>query len=153
MADGQESKQIEMMRRMVTLAEKQTGYSLQRSEMSEVRSYQNAERTLSVWVRTALALMICGLAIDRFGLMIDGHVGVARRLLLDQVSMWASIGLVLLGVVMVATTGLRFLAYARMWRRLHEPPAYHGPYLASFFAMMVALFGIVLLAIMLTAGA
>ncbi len=78
MAEEHEAKQIEMMRQMVAFAEKQTEYSLERSEMSEVRSYQNAERTLSVWVRTALALMICGLAIDRFGLMVDGSAGAAR---------------------------------------------------------------------------
>jgi uncharacterized membrane protein YidH (DUF202 family) len=153
MAEEQDAKQIEMMRRMVAFAEKQTNYSLQRSEMSEVRSYQNAERTLSVWIRTALALMICGLAIDRFGLMVGGSTGPTRGLPLDRISSCTSIGLVLFGVIMVITTGLRFLAYARVWRRRHELPAYHGPYLASFFALMVALFGLVLLAIMMTAGA
>jgi uncharacterized membrane protein YidH (DUF202 family) len=153
MAEEHEAKQIEMMRQMVAFAEKQTTYSLDRSEMSEVRSYHNAERTLSVWVRTALALMICGLAIDRFGLMVDGSAGAARGMLLDRVSTWTSIGLVLLGVVMVLATGLRFFAYSRAWRRRHRPPPFHGPYLASFFAVMVAIFGIVLLAIMLTAAA
>jgi hypothetical protein len=54
---------------------------------------------------------------------------------------------------MALTTGLRFFAYARAWRRQHRPPPFHGPYLASFFAVMVAIFGIVLLAIMLTATA
>jgi uncharacterized membrane protein YidH (DUF202 family) len=153
MTEEREAKQLEMMRQMVAFAEKQTTYSLERSEMSEVRSYQNAERTLSVWIRTALALMICGLAIDRFGLVVNGSAGTARGMLLDQVSTWTSIGLVLLGVVMVLATGLRFYAYARAWRRRHRPPPFHGPYLAPFFAMMVALFGIVLLAIMLTATA
>ncbi|MDN5928742.1 MAG: DUF202 domain-containing protein [Hyphomicrobiales bacterium] len=153
MAEEHEAKQIEMMRQMVAFAEKQTDYSLQRSEMSEVRSYHNAERTLSVWVRTALALMICGLAIDRFGLVVDGSAGPARGLLLDRVSTWTSIGLVLLGVIIAITTGLRFLAYAQIWRRQHQPPPFHGPYLASFFAGMVALFGAVLLAIMMTATA
>jgi uncharacterized membrane protein YidH (DUF202 family) len=154
MAEGQESKQIAIMEQMLALAEKQTAFSVQRSEMSETRSYQNAERTLSVWVRTALALMICGLAIDRFGLMLGGSPGsTARGMLLDLVSGWTSIALVLLGVIMVAATGIRFLAYAQAWRRQHEPPAHHGPYLATFFAMMVAAFGIVLLVIMMTAMA
>ena len=140
------------MQQMLALVEKQTVYSVERSEMSQERSYQNAERTLSVWVRTALALMICGLAIDRFGLMLDGSPPpTARRLLLDRISEWTSAALVLLGVVMVVTTGLRFLAYARVWQRRHELPAYHGPYLATFFAMMVALFGVMLLVIMIQA--
>jgi hypothetical protein len=38
MAERQESRQVAMMRQIVTLAEKQTAYSVQRSEMSEVRS-------------------------------------------------------------------------------------------------------------------
>jgi uncharacterized membrane protein YidH (DUF202 family) len=151
MTDEQDTKQIALMQHMVALAEKQTVYSLQRSEMSEFRSYQNAERTLSVWVRTALALMICGLAIDRFGLMLDGNPRAAHVLLLDRLSEWMSIALVFLGVLMVATTGLRFLAYARTWQRQHELPASHGPYLGPFFAMMVALFGAILLVIMMVA--
>jgi uncharacterized membrane protein YidH (DUF202 family) len=156
-AERQEAKQVAMMKQIVALAEKQTAYSVERSEMSEVRSYQNAERTLSVWVRTALSLMICGLAIDRFGLIFDGSQGAAaqlapaRGLLLDRVSDWTSVALVLLGVVMAVATGLRFLAFALAWRRRHQPPAHHGPYLAPFFALMVALFGIVLLAIMMSA--
>jgi uncharacterized membrane protein YidH (DUF202 family) len=102
--------------------------------------------------------MICGLAIDRFGLMFDGNMTPAAQvtgqgLLLDRVSEWTSIGLVLLGVFMAVTTGMRFLAYARTWQRKHELPAHHGPYLGPFFAMMVALFGVVLLAIMMTAMA
>lgn len=151
MVERQEPKQIAMMRQMVALAEDQTAYSRQRSEMSETRSYQNAERTLSVWVRTALALMICGLAIDRFGLMLVGNAGSVHGLLLDRVSTWTSIGLVLLGVFMVMATALRFLAYARAWQRQHQPPAHHGPYLAPFFAMMVGVFGVVLLVIMVAA--
>jgi hypothetical protein len=70
--------------------------------------------------------------IDRFGLMLDGgpagaHVTSARGLLLDRVSAWTSIGLVLRGVVPVMAIGLRFLAYTRAWQRQHESPAHHGP--------------------------
>jgi uncharacterized membrane protein YidH (DUF202 family) len=152
MAQEHESKQVEMMQQMLVLAEKQTAYSIERSEMSETRSYHNAERTLSVWVRTALAVMICGLAIDRFELLLGESSRLAAHgFLFDQVSGWVSIALVLFGVIMAMTTGLRFLAYARAWRQRHELPAYHGPYLGTFFALMVALFGIILLAIMMAA--
>jgi uncharacterized membrane protein YidH (DUF202 family) len=152
MTQDHESKQIEIMKQLLVLAEKQTVYSVERSEMSETRSYHNAERTLSVWVRTALALLICGLAIDRFELLLDESPRlVAHDLLPGQASGWASIALVLLGVLMAAITGLRFLAYARVWKRRHELPPYHGPYLATFFALTVALFGAILLAIMIAA--
>ena len=56
----QTQPQIVMLQRMVSLSEKLTSLSEERSEMSEVRSYYNAERTLAVWVRTALTLMILG---------------------------------------------------------------------------------------------
>lgn len=153
MPEQDEPQQIQMMQRMVALAEKQTALSVDRSEMSEVRSYHNAERTLAVWVRTALSLMIVGLAIDRFGLLLYRAPGgphsnpLAHGLLIDDASTGTCVALIVLGIVMVLATGIRFLAYAKTWGGRHRFPAHHGPYLASFFAVMVALFGIVLLVI------
>ncbi|HEU5016550.1 MAG TPA: DUF202 domain-containing protein [Pseudolabrys sp.] len=164
MAEGDESKQISMMKEMVALAKKQTDLSAARSEMSaarsemsEARSYHNAERTLAVWVRTALTLMVVGLAIDRFGLLFHrvrgtAPAGSAHNALLNTASTWTCLALIALGVLMVLATGARFLAYARTWSRLHQFPAHHGPYLAPFFALMVALFGIVLIVITLLAA-
>lgn len=147
-----ETQQVEMMKELVRLSEKRTALSVERSEMSETRSYHNAERTLSVWVRTALALLVCGLAIDQFELFLNELPNsAAHRALLDQVSGWAGIALVFLGVLAVVATGLRFLAYAHAWKKQHQLPPYHGPYLGPFFALMVALFGIILLAIMIAA--
>lgn len=129
--------------------------SADRSEMSETRSYQNAERTLSVWVRTALSLMIFGIAIDRFGLLLHKVPGTASSALLrgnqtlEAVSNWVGAALVVLGIFMAVSTALRFMAYARTWRRQHTLPAHHGPYLATFFAMMTAAFGVLLLVMML----
>lgn len=128
--------------------------SAQRSEMSETRSYHNAERTLSVWIRTAMSLMIFGIAIDRFGILLR-QVPVAKAEVflhttsLHAVSAWTGAALVLLAVFMCASAGIRFLAYSLKWRRLHQLPFYHGPYLASFFALMVTIFGLVLLSFML----
>lgn len=129
--------------------------SLDRSEMSETRSYHNAERTLSVWVRTALSLMVLGIAMDRFGLLlhrIPGGKHYARlhsNELLNALSMWTGAALVLLGIFMTLVTGARFVAYANDWKRRHRLPAHHGPYLAAFFALMTAFFGILLLTLML----
>jgi uncharacterized membrane protein YidH (DUF202 family) len=163
MAEPEESQQIKMMRQMVGLAEQQvtlseqrSEMSEQRSEMSEFRSFLNGERTLSVWVRTALAEMIAGLAIDRFGLLFHGNPGPAQvasstGALLDAASAWTSIGLIVLGIVTVLTTGIRFLRYALDWRGRHTLPPHHGPYLAPFLALMAGVFGIVLLIIMIAA--
>jgi putative membrane protein len=145
-ADGQ----LELMQRLVELSIKRTRMSAERSEMSEARSYMNAERTLSVWVRTAMALMIFGIAIDRFGLLLRETPGLtAGARFSDAMSAWGGVALVTLGVLMVVATGLRFLAYALAWRRQHELPPHHGPFLAPFFALMVAVFGVALLVIML----
>ena len=169
MPEQDHSQQIEMMKQMVGLAEQQVALSAERSrmsaersrmsaersEMSEARSYLNAERTLSVWLRTALALMIFGIAVDRFDLLVQRNpVSAAsghprRAAVLNGVSTWTGTALVLFGVIMALATGARFLAYARAWHRRHEAPAHHGPYLAPSFALLVALFGILLLVIML----
>ena len=151
-----EPPQIRMMRHMVELAEKQAVQSAERSEMSEFRSFLNGERTLSVWVRTALAEMIAGLAIDRFGLLFHGassagQAAPANGTLLDAASAWTSMGLIVLGIVTVLTTGVRFWRYALDWRSRHALPPHHGPYLAPFLALMTAVFGVLLLAIMIAA--
>lgn len=144
MPDTDSSPQITLMRKLVEL-------SVQRSELSAERSYMNAERTLSVWIRTALSLMIFGIAIDRFGLMLRqvplpvGHGDLHSNAL----SMWGGLTLVALGVFVVLTTGIRFLMYAAVYRRRHEWPARHGPYLALTFALLVTIFGIALLIILL----
>lgn len=131
-----EPEQITIMRQLV--------------ELSAERSYMNAERTLSVWVRTALGLMILGLAVDRFGLVVvslpasaelTGHYS-------DAISDWVGIALVALGVAMVVTTGVRFYAYSVAYRRQHQPPYYHNPILGPFFALMAAIFGVAVLVIL-----
>ncbi|HET7267869.1 MAG TPA: DUF202 domain-containing protein [Oleiagrimonas sp.] len=129
--------------------------SADRSEMSETRSYHNAERTLSVWVRTAMSLMVLGIAMDRFGLLLHRIPGGKRYAhlhsneLLNALSMWTGAALVVLGIFMALITGARFVAYAKDWKRNHRLPPHHGPYLAAFFALMTAFFGILLLVLML----
>lgn len=162
MAEPEEPAQIKLMQRLVELSiqrtqlsEDRSRMSAERSEMSAQRSYMNAERTLSVWVRTALAMMVFGMAVNRFGLLLHKLPGASlpARLhpveLLDLLSFWCGVALVVLAVFMAATTGVRFLVYARDWRSRHAFPARHEPFLATSFALMVAVFGLLLLVIML----
>ncbi|HET7587404.1 MAG TPA: DUF202 domain-containing protein [Gammaproteobacteria bacterium] len=173
MPDSDQSEQLKLMQRMVDLAVERTEMartrtemsaersrmsadrsrmSAERSEFSAERSYQNAERTLSVWLRTSLALMIFGIAIDRFGLMLRElpiTAAVVRHP--NQMSTYTGAALVGFGVLMAISTGIRFLSYVAVWRRSHRFPPRHGPYLAPFFALLVALFGIVLMVLMLIA--
>lgn len=165
MSEPEEPAQIKMMQRLVELSiqrtqlsEDRSRMSAERSEMSAERSYMNAERTLSVWVRTALAMMVFGMAVNRFGLLLHKvpGAGLPARMhpgeLLDGLSFWCGVALVALAVLMATTTGLRFLAYARDWRSRHALPIRHEPYLATSFALMVTVFGLLLLVIMLVFG-
>lgn len=135
MAD-KEPEQLSLMRELV--------------ELSAGRSYMNAERTLSVWVRTALGLMICGLAVDRFGLfVVELPIGPGQTTHhSNTASNWVGVALVALGVLMAVTTGIRFYAYSAAYRRQHRPPDYHAPVLGPFFAAMVAVFGVAVLVVM-----
>lgn len=165
MPENPDPEQIALMKRVVELAEQQTALaatrtqqsaersqmSAERSEMSAERSYMNAERTLSVWTRTALSLMVFGIAVDRFGLLLRHepwpHPG--NPMLPSPLSTLGGVILVALGVFMVATCAIRYLAYARAYRRTHAWPTRHAPYLAFTFAVLVALFGIALLVVLL----
>ncbi len=143
MPETPEPEQITIMRRLVEL-------SLGRSQMSAERTYMNAERTLAVWIRTSLALMIFGIAIDRFSLLLrqmplrQGH----EHLSPNDLSSWGGGALIARGVVMAVTAGLRFFAFSVTYRRVHQFPPHHGPYLGPMFAVLVAIFGIALLVIL-----
>lgn len=136
MPDAPEPEQIRLMKRLV--------------EMSAERCYMNGERTLSVWIRTALGLMIFGIAVDRFGLMLR-QIPLPqsqRHLSPHALSTWGGGALIALGVLMALSTGTRFLVFAITYRRVHQLPRHHGPYLGPIFAGLVALFGIALLVIL-----
>lgn len=137
-------EQLRLQRRLVDL-------SLLRTRQSAERNYQTAERTLSVWIRTALGLMVFGIAIDRFGLILRRlpRTGVGPGTYSETLSKLAAIGLVGFGVLVAIITGLRFYGYARVYARDWPIPALHQPGLASFFAFAVALFGSFLFVIML----
>jgi len=158
MPESPDPEQIALMKRVVELAEQQTALaarrtqqSAERSEMSAERSYMNAERTLSVWTRTALSLMIFGIAVDRFGLLLrhEPWLHAGSPLLPTPLSTLGGVILIALGVFMVVTCAIRYLAYARLYRKSHAWPAKHPPYLAFAFALLVALFGIALLIVLL----
>jgi putative membrane protein len=148
MPEAEEPDQIVLLKRMVDLSVDRTRLAEQRTEMSAERSYLNAERTLSVWVRTALSLMIFGIAVDRLGLFL-GELRGGPGTRPDDMSTWSGAALVAFGVAMSLLTAARFLVYAREYRRNHQVPHRHGPFLAPSFASIVAVFGVVLIVSML----
>lgn len=148
--EKEEPEEIRLMKRLVEMSAERTKLSVERTEQSADRCYQNAERTLSVWTRTALALMVFGIAIDRFGLLLrkaPQHYTYAH-LSVDTLSHWGGAALIAFGILVSVTTGIRFLAYARVYRCEHRPPPHHGPYLAPAFSLLVAIFGIILLVVL-----
>jgi len=151
MPEHPDPEQIALMKRVVELAEQQTALATERTGQSAERSYMNAERTLSVWTRTALSLMIFGIAVDRFGLLLrhEPWPHTNSPLLPNPLSTLGGVILIALGVLMVIACGIRYLGYARAWRRTHPWPPRHAPYLAFTFAVLVALFGIALLVVLL----
>ncbi|HET9819690.1 MAG TPA: DUF202 domain-containing protein [Rhodanobacteraceae bacterium] len=138
MADDNHNLQVQVARQLV--------------ELSLQRSYMNTERTLAVWTRTALSLMIFGIAVDRFGLLMHHppwHVANVGELLPDPLSTLGGVILVALAVVILLAAGARFLAYGLKWYRVNpRKVAYHTPWLAFTFTMLMAVFGITLLVVL-----
>lgn len=140
MPDSDFNTQMEAMKLLVDL-------SKQRSQMSATRSYMNAERTLSVWIRTALAAMIFGIAIDRFGLLLHEETeGLKINLShFDKVDHLMGFALVIYSIVMSLFCGIRFLAYCREYKKDFTFPAYHRSWLPAVYAFAVVFFGLALL--------
>jgi len=136
--------QLDGMKRLVELSQIRTAQSAQ-------RSYQNAERTLSVWIRTAIGAMIFGIAIDRLGLMayeIPQYTG-ARFHTSDMPFLMMGVALTAYSIVMALTFGIRFLVYARHYKEQYPIPDFHHEWPPAIAAFMVAVFGAALLFFMI----
>lgn len=138
MADETHSLQVEVARELV--------------ELSLQRSYMNTERTLAAWTRTALSLMIFGVAVDRFGLLLRHPpwvVADTNALLPNSLSTVGGVALVALAIVILLASGFRFIAYGRAWYRANPRKVkFHTPWLAFSFTMLMAAFGIALLIVL-----
>ncbi|HJP98874.1 MAG TPA: DUF202 domain-containing protein [Rhodanobacteraceae bacterium] len=113
--------------------------------------YMNVDRTLATWTRTALALIVFGTVVDRYGiLLLRPHLAhVGTRLAPNPMSSLGGILLVAIGVFIVATAAIRHHRYALSWNRTYGRDRSFGPWLALPFAVGVALLGTSVLAILL----
>ena len=113
--------------------------------------YMNVDRTLATWTRTALSLIVFGTVVDRYGLLLlhpaFAHMGT--RLAPNPVSSAGGIFLVALGAFIVIAAAVRHQAYKVTWIRTYGRDDAFGPWLAFPFAVMVAVLGVAVLALLL----
>lgn len=121
-----------------------------RNELAAQRTYMNTERTLSVWIRTALAIMIFGIAVAKLELIVNQLSGISEHIN-HTAHFLQTIGalLIIFSIFMALSSGWRFAIYARKYKETHQFPDHHKPWLPIIYACMIALFGIVLIILML----
>jgi putative membrane protein len=101
--------------------------------------YLAAERTLLTWARAAIALIVLGFAVDRFGLLLARGDPVGLR-----GALWSSwLGLALIGIG-VAASIVSALHYRHFLRRYREGDTTPGPGipLALGLVLLLALAGV-----------
>ncbi|HLR37765.1 MAG TPA: DUF202 domain-containing protein [Chitinophagaceae bacterium] len=139
MENNHQNKVLKIQQELLALSKQRTNYSA-------FRTYLNAERTLSVWVRTSLSIMVFGIAIDRFGLIIRG-LSYHPNSLLGHPSTPTSImglGVVIFSVIMAFFSGLRFITFSRRYKKEFPLPRKHRIWLPPTYAFMIVLFGSIL---------
>lgn len=119
-------------------------------DLSRKLVYLAAERTLSAWIRTALSLMALGFVIDRFGLILHRLPSVPGQNTLypRMLSTWGGSVLVGMGVLMALGAGIRYLHFARGFHRERTTRTGRSLYIGGLFALLLALFGIVLIVLL-----
>ncbi|HJR12946.1 MAG TPA: DUF202 domain-containing protein [Rhodanobacteraceae bacterium] len=113
--------------------------------------YMNVDRTLATWTRTALALIVFGTIVDRYGMLLlrDHLPHVGTRLAPNPVSSAGGIFLVAIGVFIAVTAAIRHQRYRTTWNRSFGRDESFGPWLALPFAVGVAMLGIAMLVLLL----
>lgn len=119
-------------------------------ELSRRLVYLAAERTLSSWIRTALSLMALGFVIDRFGLILHRlpHADKALDLYPRIMSTWGGSVLIGMGVAMALAAGVRYLRFSLGFHYDHSTVVRHGLLVGAIFAMALAVFGAILIALL-----
>lgn len=97
-----------------------------------------AERTLLTWVRAAIAFMVLGFAVDRFGLLLArGQPGGLQGV---PWSSWVGLVLVAIGVFASLASAARYHRFAGRFGE-ETPPAAPGLRLAIGLCCLLALVG------------
>jgi putative membrane protein len=107
--------------------------------------YYAAERTLMAWIRAALGLMALGFVIDRFGLILRETLPEAgTRYYPKLFSFWTGTTMVVLGTLMAVTAAVRYWRFSTAYDHAGSTHPRHGIIVGVFFALILAVFGIVI---------
>jgi putative membrane protein len=119
-------------------------------EWSRRLVYLAAERTLGSWLRTALSLMALGFVIDRFDLILRHLAGTPVRSITysHALAAWGGAILVGMGVVMAIVTGIHHLRFVRNFYRKQSTAVGHSLNVGALFALLLGLFGLILLGVL-----
>ena len=98
------------------------------------------ERTFLAWVRTAIAMMAFGFLVEKFDLFLAIMApDLARQSLVSHhqgFGRWAGLALILLGVVIVAISAMRFV---RAGRAIEQDSPHQAPGFGADLALAVTL--------------
>lgn len=100
--------------------------------------YLAAERTLLTWIRAAIAFMVLGFAVDRFGLIVARNA--AGELRTSPGSSWVGITLIVTGAVASVVSAFRYRSFTHRYARGELHPGSGLP-LAISLAYLLALVG------------
>ncbi len=100
--------------------------------------YLAAERTLLTWIRAAIAFLVLGFAVDRFGMMAARNAAGGLRGLPG--SSWVGIALVATGIAAAVVSAFRYRRFNRRFARGEIHPGSGLP-LAIALAYLLALIG------------
>ncbi|MFI5001739.1 MAG: YidH family protein [Reyranellales bacterium] len=87
------------------------------------------ERTILAWVRTAIAIMTLGVAINRFSLYLR-VIGGTNRMTTAEAE-WLGIGLVILAIVVMVGSTVRYLQTAKSIDSESFRPMHRGVIMAA----------------------
>ncbi len=121
-------------------------------ELSRRLVYLAAERTLTSWIRTALSLMALGFVIDRFQLVLDlmPATSASAQTYGRAPWIWSGSMFIGMGAAVALGAGVRYLRFALAFHREGSTRVGRGIAIGAAFAMLLALFGLVLI-VLLTA--